>query len=67
MSLEIREELELVREDPSGWLLVMDRLQRRVAREFGLSEAVGLVAMRKAEDLLPGDSEVPLIDRDTLT
>ena len=58
MSVEIRQQLELVKEDPSGWLSVMERLQRLVAREFGLSEAVGLLAMRRAEDLLPGDSEV---------
>jgi len=36
----------------------MERLQRRVAREFGLSEDVGLQVMRNAEALLPGDPEV---------
>ena len=42
----------------SGWLDVVEDLQKAVAKEFGLSEQVGLDAMRKAEALLPGDPEV---------
>lgn len=42
----------------SGWLDVVEDLQRHVAKEFGLSEQVGLDAMRRAEALLPGDPEV---------
>lgn len=38
--------------------MVMERLQRQVAKEFGLAEEVGLQVMRQAEELLPGDSEV---------
>ncbi len=41
-----------------GWLTVVDDLQRQVAIEFGLTEQVGLAAMRDAEALLPGDNEV---------
>ena len=41
-----------------GWLEVVEGLQRQVAAEFGLTEAVGLDAMRLAESLLPGDQEV---------
>ena len=41
-----------------GWLEVVEALQKRVAREFGLAEAVGLAAMRGAEGLLPTDPEV---------
>ena len=43
---------------PDGWLDVVESLQRQVAAEFGLSEKVGLDAMRCAETLLPGDTEV---------
>jgi len=46
------------RDSPEGWLGVVEGLQRRVAAEFGLTEAVGLDAMRCAESLLPGDEEV---------
>lgn len=47
-----------VRNKPHGWLAVMDELQRQVAREFGLSEDVGITALRCAERLLLGDAEV---------
>jgi hypothetical protein len=43
---------------PDGWLDVVDKLQRRIASEFGLSEQVGLDAMRLADKLLPDDPEV---------
>jgi hypothetical protein len=43
---------------PDGWLDVVEQLQRRVAAEFGLTESVGLDAMRCAEDLLPGDMDI---------
>mmetsp|Transcript_1287 Transcript_1287/g.2538 ORF Transcript_1287/g.2538 Transcript_1287/m.2538 type:complete len:127 (+) Transcript_1287:990-1370(+) len=43
---------------PAGWLDVVEQLQRHVAAEFGVSERVGLDAMRRAEALLPGDEEV---------
>ena len=37
---------------------MVEALQRHVAAEFGLPEAVGLAAMRAADQLLPGDPEV---------
>lgn len=37
---------------------MVEGLQRAVCREFGLSELVGLSAMRNAQALLPGDDEV---------
>jgi len=43
---------------PSGWLDVVEELQRQVCREFAMNEKVGLVALRYAQDLLPGDIEV---------
>ena len=43
---------------PAGWISVVEELQRRVCREFGLDEDVGLAAMRGANLLLPGDGEV---------
>ena len=43
---------------PDDWIQVVERLQRRVCLEFGLSEQVGLNAMRRAESLLPGDQDV---------
>ncbi len=49
---------EAVREQPDGWLQVVEELQMQVAREFGLLDAVGLLALRGAEQLLPGDKEV---------
>ena len=36
----------------------MGMLQRRVAAEFGLPEEIGLLIMREANSLLPGDDEV---------
>ena len=38
------------RRDPEGVFNVVADLQRRVAREFGLAERVGLAALRNAED-----------------
>jgi len=60
LSDEIRLQLRdpAVRAEPAGWLAVMEVLQRRVCREFGLSEEVGLEAMRCADSLLPNDPEV---------
>jgi len=58
LSAEVREQLQQVRHTADGWLGVMERLQRRVAAEFGLEESVGLEVMRCAEQLLPGDREV---------
>jgi len=60
LSAEVREKLLVptVRDVPDGWLGVMESLQQQVASEFGLPEAVGLAAMRQAEQLLPGDPEV---------
>jgi len=43
---------------PAGWISVVEELQRRVCREFGLDEDVGLKAMRGANLLLPRDGEV---------
>lgn len=43
---------------PHGWPDVVERLQLTVCREFGLSDSVGLSAMRSADTLLPGDDEV---------
>lgn len=43
---------------PDGWLSVVEQLQRQVCKEFGLSEIVGLTALRCAQDLLPNDPDV---------
>jgi len=57
LSHETQEEFQAASE-PDDWIQVVERLQRRVCREFGLSQEVGLNAMRRAESLLPGDKEV---------
>ena len=41
-----------------GMGAVVDAVQQQVAAEFGVSEAVGVEALRCAEALLPGDPEV---------
>ena len=52
LSASTRAEFAAVRDQPDGWLGVVEQLQRRVARECGVTEAVGLAAMRCAETLL---------------
>jgi hypothetical protein len=46
------------RHRPDGWLEIVEELQRQACREFGLSEDVGLMALRQAHVLLPDDPEV---------
>jgi len=58
LSSEIQDLFRNASNEPDGWIGVVEELQRRTARQFGLSEKVGLAAMRGAEDLLPGDLEV---------
>jgi hypothetical protein len=55
---ETQAEFRKARDTESGWLGVVEQLQRRVAREFGLDEEQGLAMMRSAEALLPGDPDV---------
>ena len=55
---ETQRRFKLASVRPDGWLQVVEQLQRQVAAEFGLSEAVGLAAMRHATQLLPDDPEV---------
>ena len=38
---------------PDGWLKVVEELQRQVAQEFKLPEAMGLYYLRHAETFLP--------------
>mmetsp|Transcript_27002 Transcript_27002/g.38326 ORF Transcript_27002/g.38326 Transcript_27002/m.38326 type:complete len:123 (-) Transcript_27002:495-863(-) len=55
-----RELYRSVRNDPSGWIAVVERLQRQVAREFGLLEGVGVDALRSADMLLPTEDVTSL-------